>query len=93
MAKSEVYSWRLDRTTKRALEEAARLQRRTIASLLAGIVDDWLRRTPSLDDDAEQARVRAAAMRWVGKAASGESRRSERVRKLVRSRLQARRAS
>lgn len=92
MPKGDVYSWRLDRETKRALEEAARRERGTVASLLSRIVHEWLRSARPADDEAEQASMRAAAMRWVGRAPSGHTDRSERVRDRVRARLKARRA-
>ncbi len=92
MAKSEVYSWRLAPDLKRALEDAARRERRTVAALLSHVVDDWLRRTRSGTDDGEQARLHAAAARCFGTIRGDNPGRSQEVRRLVRERLKARRA-
>ena len=95
MAKSEVYSWRLSPDTKSALEEAARRERRTIGGILHDVVHAWLRdqRRSRRGEDAEQARLHAAAAKTFGVIRGGNPRRAERVRELVRGRLKQSRAS
>ncbi len=92
MAKSEVYSWRLEPDLKHSLEVEARANRESMAGLLERIVRDWLRSKP-LDDEAEQRRLRTAAARFVGAIEGDDPERSTRTREAVRSRLERRRAA
>lgn len=84
--KSEVYSWRLPRELKIDLEEAARRERVSVARLLERIARDWLRARAAAteDDEAEQARLKAAAMQFVGTIRGGDPDRSAEVSKRVR---------
>jgi hypothetical protein len=94
MAKTEVYSWRLSPETKSALEDAARREQATVASLLERIVQEWLgnwRRDGGADDEA-QARLHRAVARTVGTITGKDPRRAERTGELVRQRLRSHRA-
>ena len=92
MAKTEVYSWRVDPQVKMALEAEARRQRRSVADVLDTIAKDWLaaRKAHNWDDDAEQSRLHAAAAKWIGSISGGDPHRSQRVRETVRKRLRER---
>jgi hypothetical protein len=87
--KSEVYSWRLSRDLKDDLEEAARRERVSVSRLLERITREWLKtRTPAdAHDEAEQERIRARAMRYIGSLRSGDPDLSEKVSARVRERL------
>lgn len=84
--KSEVYSWRLSRDLKHDLEEAARRERVSVAQLLERIAREWLKARASAaeDDEAEQERLRAVAMQFVGTLRSGDPDLSEKVSERVR---------
>ena len=92
MAKTEVYSWRLEPQIKMALETEARLQGRTLAEVLDSIAKQWLemRKQRNGDDEAEQARLHAAAAKCFGTISGGDPHRSEKVREIVRMRLKER---
>jgi hypothetical protein len=93
MGKSEVYSWRLSRETKAALEDEARRHRTSLASLLDGIVQEWRRRHAQAHDDAtEQARLHAAAARSFGRIAGKHPYSAARTREVIRQRLRRARA-
>jgi hypothetical protein len=86
--KSEVYSWRLAPDLKWALEEAARREHVSVSRLLERIARDWLKMQAWVaEDEAEQARLRAAAAPYIGSLRSGDpdlaERASERVRELI----------
>ena len=87
--KSEVYSWRLTPDLKSELEERAREEGLGLAALLERISRDWLRAKASAsnEDEREQARIKAAAMRAIGTIEGDDPERSERVRERVRARL------
>jgi hypothetical protein len=88
MAKSEVYSWRLSRQTKTALEDAARRERTTVSALLERIAHEWLRRIPvATAEEARQRRLHAAARRCFGTIHGGDQARSETVRQAVGARI------
>ncbi len=92
MAKTEVYSWRVDPQIKMALEAEARRQRRSVADVLDMIAKEWLasRKADDWQDDAEQARLHAAAAKWIGSISGGDPHRSQKVRETVRKRLRER---
>jgi hypothetical protein len=94
MAKTEVYSWRLEPQIKMALEAEARLQGRTLAEVLDSIAKQWLetRKQQNGDDDAEQARLHAAAAKYMGAISGGDPFASEKVREVVRKRIRERNA-
>jgi hypothetical protein len=72
MAKTEVYSWRVDPETKMGLEEEARRQGLTVSQVLDRIAKRWLEeQAHDRNDEAEQARVHAAAAKCFGKIAAG----------------------
>jgi hypothetical protein len=87
--KSEVYSWRLAPELKADLEEAARRERVSVARLLERIAREWLkaRAAAAQDDEAEQERLRAIALQFVGTLRSGDPDLSEKVSERVRERL------
>jgi predicted DNA-binding ribbon-helix-helix protein len=86
--RGEVYSWRLSSDLKRDLEEAARRERVSVARFLERIAREWLKaRAAAAADEAEQARLRAIAMRYVGTLRSGDPDLSEKVSERVRERL------
>jgi hypothetical protein len=92
MAKTEVYSWRVDPQVKMALEHEARAQRKSVAQVLDTIAKQWLdkRKRQNGDDEAEQARLHAAAAKCFGTISGGDLHRSEKVRETVRERLRER---
>ena len=92
MAKTEVYSWRLDPKIKMALESEARSEGITLAEVLDRLAKQWLelRKQQNGDDDAEQARLHAAAAKCFGTISGGDPHRSEKVRETVRKRLRER---
>lgn len=93
MGKGEVYSWRLSRETKAALEEEARRQYTSLAGVLDRIVQEWRRRQESpADDSAEQARLHAAAARSFGRIAGRHPYSAARTRAVIRRRLRRPRA-
>ena len=92
MSKDEVYSWRLSRSIKLALEEAAQEHGLPIAELLERAVREYLSRQGRREDDGRAQRIRSAAMTFVGAIAGGDPRRAERSRRLVRARLRKRHA-
>ncbi len=86
--KSEVYSWRLSPDLKWALEEAARREHVSVSRLLERIAREWLKTQAWVaEDEAEQARLRAAAAPYIGSLRSGDpdlaESASERVRELI----------
>jgi predicted DNA-binding ribbon-helix-helix protein len=83
--KGEVYSWRLTRDLKDDLEEAARREGVSLSRLLERIARDWLqRRSAAADDEDEQERIRARAMRFVGSIQGGDPDRAAKARERVR---------
>jgi hypothetical protein len=84
--KSEVYSWRLSPDLKADLEQVARRERVSVARLLERIAREWLktRAAAAEDDEAEQERLRAIAMQFVGTIRGGDPDRSAEVSKRVR---------
>lgn len=92
--KTEVYTWRVSSAMKAGLEEAARNTNRSVARLLDEIVAERLD-AAGQENEAEansQRRLHARVTRFLGCIASGDARRSERARELVRARLKRRRA-
>ena len=89
MAKTEVYSWRVSREVKEALEEQSRRRGVSMASLVEEAVVEYLARPESevADDAAEQARILARAAPFFGSIRSGDPDRSSQVRERVRARL------
>jgi hypothetical protein len=87
MGKTDVYSWRLSRASKSALEEAARSEGTSVAALLERVSDEWIRarRARTMDEEREQARLRAAARCFVGALHGRDPDRS----RLARTRLRA----
>lgn len=57
MAKTEVYSWRLSRETKIALEDRARQAGKSLGQFLEHIAHEWLSKSEGSDDAALRVRV------------------------------------
>ena len=92
MPRTEVYSWRLSPALKAALEEVARARGMTLSALLEQATREWLgQHTADLDSEAEQDRLRAYAMRFVGSIRGGAPDRAAEARTRVRARLGRRR--
>jgi predicted DNA-binding ribbon-helix-helix protein len=83
--KTEVYSWRLSPYLKDDLEEAARREQVSVSRLLERIAREWLqaRAAAAADGEAEQERLRAIAMRYVGTIQGGDPDRASEVSKRV----------
>jgi len=79
MPKTEVYSWRLSREIKRALETRARAHGKTLAQVLDALAQEWLSRPGNADDEAEQRRLHAAVAPYIGSISGRNPRRSEDV--------------
>lgn len=94
MQKSEVYSWRVTPTTKAALEDRARRSGKSLGSLLEEIVEAWLRERAKREeaDSEHQKQMHARTARCFGTFASGEGRRAERARAVIRARLREKNA-
>jgi hypothetical protein len=92
--KTDVYSWRVSRARKAALEEAARAERTSVAELLNRATDELIRsrHERASADEREQVRVRRAAMRFVGACHGGDPDRSRQLRVRLREKLARRRA-
>jgi hypothetical protein len=93
MAKDDVYSWRLSRARKSALEEAARAEQTTVSELLERATDEWIhaRTTRVGSDDVEQRRLRAGAARFIGVLHGGDPDRARQARVRLRAKLTRRR--
>jgi hypothetical protein len=86
-----VYSWRVSTELKSRLEREARRRKISLAAALDLAAQEWLKKSGAdIDDDREQKRVHEAASKFVGVINSGDSHRSENVRKVVRERLRQR---
>ncbi len=84
---TDVYSWRLPRSLKQRLEQAALAQDRSLADLLREIAEEWLARTPAGDEEARIEEARRRALRVVGSIRGGDPDRATRARERVRDRL------
>ena len=93
MAKTEVYSWRVESDTKAALEREARKSSRSMGALLHEIVHKWLADGHSdANFVAQQKRLQAALDKCIGIAPSGNPKRSQQVRETVRAAIAERHA-
>jgi hypothetical protein len=92
--KTDVYSWRVSLARKAALEEAARAEGTSVAKVLDRATDEWIRsRQRSGDaDELEQARLRRAALRFLGALHGSDPDRSREARVRVRAKLARRHA-
>ena len=86
--KPEVYSWRLSGELKSDLEREARLRKVPVSAVLETAVRDWLKKgdTDASEDEA-QRRFHTAAANCFGVLASGNPRRAETARDVLRKRL------
>ena len=87
--KTEIYTLRLSRDLKVALESEARREKVSIATLLDRGARELLRKNgaQSADDDTEQLRLHAQARKSIGAIAGGNPRRAESARRMVREHL------
>jgi hypothetical protein len=92
--KTDVYSWRVSRARKAALEEVARAERTSVANVLDRATDEWIRsrQLSAGADELEQARLRRAALRFVGAFHGSDPDRSHQARVRVRAKLARRHA-
>ncbi len=93
MAKSEIYSWRLDPQTKMALEAEARAKSISLAEMLDQLAQQWLhdgRSAQSESEEAHQARLHSVVAATLGTICGDDASRSENTRELIRQRLQHR---
>ena len=87
MAKTEVYSWRLDADTKAALQRAAKRSNQSMGGILDRIVREWLEAHPIEADAAEQKRLHEAASKYIGVLHGGTPYSAEATRRVIRERL------
>lgn len=91
--KNEVYSWRLSGELKSDLERKARLRKVPVSAVLETAVRDWLKNSDTeVPEDEKQRSLQAAAANCFGSLASGNSRRAETARDVLRKRLRQRHA-
>lgn len=89
MAKTEVYSWRVDPAVKMDLEQEARRQKISLAELMDRMARSYLEGLQRDDDDREQERIGKEVMKYVG-SISVEPDVSQNVGEKVRARVRAR---
>lgn len=91
--KDDVYSWRISRARKTALEHVAREERVSLAQLLDRVTGDWIaqRVGAGRGADEEQERLRAAAARYVGAVAGRDPDRAADARVRLKKILKERR--
>jgi len=87
MAKTEVYSWRVDADTKAKLQIAAKCSNQSLGGLLDLIVREWLDAHPNGTDAAEQKRLHDAASKYIGVLRGGTPYSAEAARRVIRARL------
>jgi len=81
MRKGEVYSWRVSSERLQGLARAARLRKRSVASLLDQIAAEWL---ASNEPQPDQRRINEAVEKAIGSFRSGHPHRATNVSRLVR---------
>jgi hypothetical protein len=94
MPKDDVYSWRVSRARKTALEHVAREERVSMAELLDRVTGEWIasRSAAIGGEDAEQTRLQAAASRFIGAVRGGDPDRAAQARLRLRTIVKERRA-
>lgn len=86
--KTEVYSWRLSGELKSDLERVARIRKVPVSAILESAVRDLLRQGAGHQSEEEtQRRLHQSAARCLGVLASGNCRRAETARDLLRRKL------
>lgn len=89
--KTEVYSWRLSGELKSDLERTARLRKVPVSAVLETAVRDWLKNSDTeIPENEKQDSLHAAAANCFGSFASGNARRAETARDVLRKRLKQR---
>jgi hypothetical protein len=89
--RTEVYSWRVSRELKAAIEATARKQGASVATLLEHWSKEALARI-AVDDANEQERLHAASEKHVGSIRGEDPQRASHARDIVKQRLGAARA-
>jgi len=92
--RTEVYSWRLSEELKSDLEREARLRKVPVSAVLETAVRDWLelkKGDTGVSEDEAQSRLHSAAANCLGAITSGNPRRAETAREVLRERLKRRR--
>ena len=92
MAKTEVYSWRLDPELKQELEAAARAEKTSVGGLLERATKDLLKKRRKSFDSSDHARRRADFLKLIDDCAiegDGISATNEQVHKTVVDNLEA----
>lgn len=91
MKKTEVYSWRMNPSTRTAMENEARRERTTIAGLLDRITKEWMdSKRGQPDEEAEQENLHARVRKTIGTISGSDPNRSERARSDIRRSLRGR---
>jgi hypothetical protein len=85
--KTEIYTLRLSRDLKEALESEARRQKVSVAALLDRGARQLLQKDGARSDDAEQLRLHAQARKSIGAISGANPLRAESARLLIRERL------
>lgn len=89
--KTEVYSWRVSAELKTDLEREARRRKMSLSSLLDLAAREWLNETGAKNQgDEEQVRLQRTAVKYFGALTGSDPYRSEKVRKMIRKRVQRR---
>lgn len=92
MAKTEVYSWRLNSELKQQLEDVARAEKTSVSNVVEKAVRDWLgeRKSLSKSQKAEQERINRELDKCMGSiVGDGVSATNEIVRRLITAKLKA----
>ena len=84
--KTEVYSWRLSTHLKSVLQEAARIEQKSLSDLLEEITKDWLQRSRSEDEEERQRHLHEEATKFFGTIEGGPNL-AESARTEVRARI------
>ena len=92
--KDDVYSWRISRARKTALEHVAREERVSLAQLLDRVTGEWIeaRAGAVQGADEQQVRLRTAAARFIGAITGRDPERAAEARERLQKILKARRA-
>jgi hypothetical protein len=91
--KTEVYSWRVSADLKTGLEREARRRNISLSAALDQAAQEWLKKPGEDESDAaRQETLQRAASACFGALASGNRRRAETARALIRERLRRKHA-
>ena len=86
--KTEIYSWRVSPELKSGLEREARRRKLSLSAVLDLAANEWLNKSDSGSESAEeQRRLHASAARVIGSLAGSDPTRSQTARHSIRERL------